>query len=205
MAAGTYRSWNRHSVKIFGETTIERTIRLLKKHHINDIWITSSKKGTYNFENEYVNSIDGNSLGCLIGCKDLDGDIYLFGDVYYTENAINLIINNNTNYFGRNSKNNVKPYGEFFGFKPDNDFWKMLEICWHKFQNNEIPRLWSWDLYAYHTNKWDINNPPDRKTLKKTQYLTPTNWTNINDQTDDFDTPNDLIKWTEHWYETKKN
>lgn len=196
MAGGKYKTWNRWDIKINGETLLERTTRLLKLNNINDIYISSSFAGQHNLEKEYINTLDGNDLGCIIGCKELNGDIYLYGDVYYSETAILKICNGTTNYYGRNHGNLNKPHGEFFAFKPDNEFWKFLNICWSKFQKNEIPRLWSWDLYSYHVKKWDIENPP-KKFKKSVMYQTPANWTNIDDETDDFDSQEELNVWLE--------
>ena len=56
----------------------------------------------------------GNDLGCLLGCEELKGNVWLYGDVYYSENAIKTIPNGTTNYYGRAKGNALKKYGEFW-------------------------------------------------------------------------------------------
>ena len=79
-------------------------------------------------------------------------------------------------------------------------FW--LKLVCEAYWNKKINRCWSWDLYAYQTGKWNLNSPPVRKTVKRTQYLCETNWTNIDDETDDFDKPHEIQRWKDYW---KKN
>ena len=192
MAAGTYNEWDRHAVKIFNETTIERTVRLLNERRITDIWITTSIKGKYKIGKEFINTLDGNTLVCLSGAKELLGDIYIFGDVFFTEDAIDKIINGKTNYYMRNKGNELKNYGEFFAFKPDENFWNVFDefISWCK--KEKIKKVWSWKLFNYHQNIINNSDNPFE------------NWTEINDETDDFDKPEELDKWL-NYYGTKKN
>ena len=44
---------------------------LLKENGQNDIWVTVAQKGMYPQYNEYVNTMKGNDLGCLLGCEEL--------------------------------------------------------------------------------------------------------------------------------------
>tara|TARA_B100000035_G_C20722128_1_gene431674 strand:- start:163 stop:639 length:477 start_codon:yes stop_codon:yes gene_type:complete len=152
--------------------------------------------------NEFVNNMKGNDLGCLLGCEELKGNVWLYGDVYYSENAIKTIINGTTNYYGRAKGNALKKYGEFWAFKSDDTFWHWLKLVCKAFWDKKINRCWSWDLYAYHSGKWNLNSPPQRKTVKRTQYICNTNWTNIDDETDDFDKPDEVQRWKTYW---KKN
>jgi hypothetical protein len=189
MAAGTYNSWDRHCVKIFNETTIERTFRQFSERGITDIWVTTSEPNKYNIGKEFINKFDGNTLNCLGGAKKLKGDIYVFGDVFFTDDAINKIITGRTNYYMRLTGNEIKPYGEFFAFKVDKKFWKIFDefINWCK--KNKIKKVWSWKLFNYHQNI--INNSDNVFE----------NWTEISDQTDDFDKPEELEKWINFYYE----
>lgn len=187
MAAGTYRDWDRHSIKILGETTIERTVRLLNENNISDVWVTSPKQGTYNVKQEFVNRLGGNTLDCITGARELNGDIYLYGDVFYTEDAIHKIINGTSNYYGRSSGNGLKKYGEFFAFKTHGDFWKVYDQFLEWAKATKLRKIWSWKLLSFHEHIMKETDPTYR------------NWTEINDQTDDFDTPEELERWLQKW------
>lgn len=192
MAAGTYNNWDRHSVKIFNETTIERTIRLFNERGIKDIWVTTSISGKYKVGKEYINTQDGNTLVCLSGAKELNGDIYLFGDIFFTESAIDKIINGSTNYYLRSNPNNLKKYGEFFAFKIDENFWSVFDEFINWCREQKIKKVWSWKLLSYHQSI--INNSDNVFN----------NWTEIDDETDDFDKPEELEAWLNFYYKDKE-
>lgn len=191
MAAGTYNNWDRHSVKIFNETTIERTIRLFNERGIKDIWVTTSISGKYNVEKEFINTQDGNTLVCLSGAKELNGDIYLFGDVFFTESAIDKIINGSTNYYLRSKPNKLKKYGEFFAFKIDENFWSVFDEFINWCHTQKIKKVWSWKLLTYHQSIIDNSDNVFN------------NWTEIEDETDDFDKPEELEAWLNFYYKDK--
>jgi predicted metal-binding protein len=183
MAAGKIKMWGRHALEIKGETLLNRIARQLRDRGVTDIWVTAAYPGQHNTEKEFVNPLSGNDLGCLVGCKELEGHIYLFGDVFYSENAMDLIIKGETTYYGRRGGGTLKPYGEFFAFRPTIEMWLVLDDLWQKFKNKKLKRLWSWDLYSYHTNS------------PKPASKNPIDWTDINDHTDDFDKEEDFKKW----------
>lgn len=199
MAAGSHRKFDRKTIKINNETLIDRLVRQLFKKGIINIQITAAYQGQHSdIKNikEIINPLTGNNLGCLYGIKDYAADFYFYSDVFYSNDAIDLIIHGNTTYYGRVKSTPLKSYGEFFAFKQDPEMWKWLELCWSAYQDKKIDRLWSWDLYAYHTKKWTIDESPiPRKRLKREQYLIVDNFTEINDWTDDFDSQEDLDKW----------
>jgi len=99
MAAGQGKRWNdylgvpKHLVEINGETLLGRTTRLLKKYNINDYVITSSDPRYA----QYGPTIPQSDNDCEIDRFEesvIDGPVcYLYGDVYYTEEAIKTIIN----------------------------------------------------------------------------------------------------------------
>lgn len=194
MAGGKIKMWGRHSLKINNETILHRTVRQLKERGVYDIWVTAAYPQQHNIENEFINTLSGNDLGCLLGCKELNGDIYLFGDVFYSDAAMDSIINGTTTYYGRECKSKTKISGEFYAFKPNAAMWAVLDECWDKFKRGEWRRLWSWDLYRYHTN-----SPLHAINPQKPAYANPVDWTDINDETDDFDTEEDYKKWLSVW------
>lgn len=203
MAAGSYREFNRKTIKINEETLIDRIVRQLQERSVSEIYISASYAGQHkeiDHTVEIINNLNGKDLGCLYGLKEFPCDIYLYADVFYSNNAMDLILDQKTTYFGRSGPSPLKSYGEFFAFKNDPDMWKWLEICWNALQNKKLDRLWSWDLYAFHSKKWKIDDIPiSRKKMKREQYLILDNFTEINDWTDDFDNQEELDKWLEFY------
>lgn len=86
----------KHLVKINGESILARTIRLLQENGIEDIIITSQDK-RYDFKNTI--RIPQTDRDCEIDrfeesvLKNITEVCYIYGDVYYTEEAIKTIIN----------------------------------------------------------------------------------------------------------------
>lgn len=168
-----------------GEILLHRTLRQVK-NYCNKIWVTCSHIGQHNIDSkmEIINNLNGNDLGCMYGVKHLNSDLFLFGDVYYTDNAINLIMNEITGFYGRSNKSLAKYYGEMFAIRSSPKLWQDLDILWEQYTNNTIKRLWSWDLYG--------------KIQGKSYYKhgITGNWTEINDATDDFDKEEELFHWS---------
>lgn len=88
-------------IEINGEAIIGRTIRLLKKNGIEDIVISSSSKLFDNFGVERYTPINNHYNGTKESGYWLDAfpieilnepTTYLFGDMYYSEDAIKKII-----------------------------------------------------------------------------------------------------------------
>lgn len=102
MAAGKGKRWNnylgipKHLVEINGETLLGRTTRLLKENNITDFVITGNDERYA----KYGKLIPQTDKDCEIDRFEesiVNGSVcYLYGDVYYTENAIKTIINTNT-------------------------------------------------------------------------------------------------------------
>lgn len=97
MSAGKGTRWNnylgvpKHLVEINGETLLGRTTRLLKKNGIDDFIITGNDERY----SEYGKLVPQTDNDCEIDrFEKIDEPVcYLYGDVYYTENAIKTIIN----------------------------------------------------------------------------------------------------------------
>lgn len=172
---GNYKGVPKHLIEINGETLIGRTTRLLKQNGIEDYIITSSDERY----KQYGNIMPQSHNDCEIDrFEEIDEDeiCYLYGDVYYTEDAINTIIKTPTDdilFFG-------SPY-EIFAVKVVN---KEL-FLFHKnrvkelYLNGEISRSIGWEIYRslYHI-------PFNKHKVYTNYYL-------VLDETDDIDYPED--------------
>ncbi len=109
MASGEGKRWNnylgvpKHLIEINGETLLERTTRLLKENGVNDFVITGNDE-RYSKYGKLVSQSDNECEVDRFEESIVDGSVcYLYGDVYYTDQAIKTIINNKTNdveFFG---------------------------------------------------------------------------------------------------------
>lgn len=134
MAGGKYKMWEmpKQLTKINGETLIGRTIRLLRENGVTDISISSNSDAfndmgvpVLRHRNDYYvrayNDYDGYWCDCFYP-TDMP-TCYIFGDVYFSPEAIRKIVSTDTDdimLFGSKApfaKEYPKPYIEPFAFK----------------------------------------------------------------------------------------
>lgn len=119
-------------IEINGESLIKRTIRLLKENGITDILITSHDKRFDNLGIERYEPLNNTfewetGKGYWLNAFTIEllnePVTFLFGDVYYSENAIKTIVNTDTestllfcSYENKDSRY-IKEWDEVFGYK----------------------------------------------------------------------------------------
>lgn len=187
----------KHLTVIKGERLVDRTIRLLKENGIQDIYISSNNPlfdscGVPRLEhtNTYKN-IDGTQYGYWLDAyyPVKEEVCYIYGDVYYTEQAIKTIIECNRPgniLFGTSDAKNKyhNNWGEPFAYKVKdyktffNGIKKVKELQ-DKGKTNRMPV--TWELYRY-LNGLDVNV---QQVLDETYIC-------IDDGTMDLDYPEDI-------------
>lgn len=185
MCSGKGTRWNnylgvpKHLIEINGETLLARTTRLLKDNGVYNYIITSSDVRY----KQYGMTMPQSCNDCEIDRFEETDDeeiCYLYGDVYYTEEAIKNIINTPTDeilFFGSN--------WEIFAIKIVN---KKL-FMEHKYKvkklylNKLIDRCIGWEIYR------SLNNIPFDEHRITDRYF------KILDGTDDIDYPEDYEKF----------
>ena len=188
---------------VYGEKLIDRTIRLLKEKGIKDIYLSGnssyfreSYKGCKllehenNFEIENGKKIKGYWLEAFYPSDE--PVTYLYGDVYYSEEAIMKIVDIDTKgilmYGSKNIKENpyyFKEWEEPFAFKvkDQHHFRVAIEICKMLCDDNKTDREpISWELYRV-LNNYDINT-----------HIIGDNYIAIDDYTTDIDSLEDIGK-----------
>ena len=206
MADGQGTRWNnylgvpKHLIDIDGEQLLYRTVRLLKKQGIEDIWITSHDErydvpGATRYEpnnNEY-------EIDRFYSCREIwtDEVCFIYGDVYYTEEAINKITSDKSKtfrYFGRSKPSKTgKDHAELFAIKITKDYINKFEEACLKIRSyvekGIHKRGLGWHTYLkMHNKEHHIDVELLRDYLKNNKLK---NFTEINDETDDFDNPID--------------
>ena len=201
MCGGKYDMWKKPKQLqvINGEVLVARTIRQLKENGIEDIVITSNDKrfddyGVPRLEHtntfRLTNEKDyGYWLDAFYPFPDDEKVCYIYGDVYYTDNAIKTIVNYESNdniLFGTSDAKNEyhENWGEPFAYKVNNNKeFKEGIIAVKKLQDEgKLKRIAiTWELYRY-LNKLDVNI---QQVLDKTYVC-------IDDGTMDIDYPEEL-------------
>ena len=199
MAGGTYKNFEipKPLIEIKGEKLIERTIRLLKENGIDDIYISSNNpvfdeygKRLENPKNDFIVK-DGKSTGYWLDAFYPIGEpvCYIFGDVYFSNNAIKTIVDFNgteNTLFGTGIARNEehKNWGEPFAYKvyKYDEFMKGVAELKRLFDEGKTARHpIVWELYRYLHNL-DIN----------IQTIT-TDYISIDDGTIDIDSPQQVV------------
>ena len=215
IAAGEASRWKnylevpKHLIPIDNEPILYRTVRLLKERHIKDIFIVGPPNDDrYNVTGTCLYVPDKNP-------KNHDADkflnsenlwnkngrtIVLYGDVYFTDNAIDTIVNH-TNIewclFCRFNPSKITgaKSGECFAqsFYPHDlkeHKEKLLYIASLK-EKKIISRCGGWEHYrAMNGLRNKLVKSPHKKYKK---------YIEINDWTDDFDTPEDYDVFIKKW------
>lgn len=199
-----FGEYPRQLSKINGEVIVERTIRLLQESGVdkNDVFISSQNpifdnygvKRIYDKSNSFVhyNEVLGlKEYGFWVDafCNLSIPVTYIFGDVYFSPEAIKTIVNYDTKditFFGTNApydKRYIKPYQEPLAFKVINQKKFRDSINWVKNHFNEFNRHpISWELWEV------INNQPINKLYFGGDFVA------IRDYTCDVDAPKDIEK-----------
>lgn len=201
MCGGNYKDFEipKQLSIVKGERIVDRTIRLLKENGIKDIYISSNNPlfdscGVPRLENKENNFTlkEGKSTGYWLDAfYPVNEEVcYIFGDVYFTEEAIKTIVNWKTNVnvlFGTSDALNEyhNNWGEPFAYivKDYNSFFKGIKEVKTMYDKGLIKRHpIVWELYRYLHNI-DIN----------TQRIVG-DYVCIDDGTIDIDNPKQVIE-----------
>lgn len=186
---GNYKGVPKHLITVEGETILERTIRLLIKLGIDktDIWVTSSDP---RYKTIWNNTIPQSIKDCELERFEeslINGPVcYLYGDVYYTEPAMQTIIETDTDdilFFGSD--------WEIFAIKVKeiNKFLNEKHKVKEKYMTGELNRCIGWEIYrSLHgllmEDEYDFDN-----------HKITDDYVKILDETCDFDYPTEYEEW----------
>ena len=163
MCGGNYGSTPKQLLEIMGEKIICRTIRLLRAYGVEDIAISSNNPmfeglgvPVLTHDNDYVYGHEENHRWLKAFYPMTEPVCYVFGDVYFSEDAIRQIVQTDVKsiqFFASAppfAPNYIKIWGEPFAFKVmDTElFFKKVEEC-HRYDlegrfNREAV---SWELW----------------------------------------------------------
>ncbi len=203
IAAGNGSRWDnhlgipKHYAMIDGEPIIERTVRLLKERGAQDIWVVSTKYDMPDARPYYPTlNPDNEDADKFISSQDIWSKnrrtVVIYGDVYFTENAIDIILNEPCPYYRlfcrpTHSEKFGYPYGECFAvsfYSLDHGSLKYnLQRLVHLFKADVIDRIGGWELTRLMAGV-PIHEMNDHKNFLE-------NYIIIDDETNDVDYPSD--------------
>lgn len=203
IAAGEATRWDnyldvpKHYAVIAGEPIIERTIRLLSERGQDDVWLVSKNykiPGARTYRPRL--NADNHDADKFISSQHLwdaqKRTIVLYGDVYFTESAIDTILADENGYYRlfcrpTGSERFSYPYGECFAlsFYPvDHESLRYnLQRLVYLYKADVIGRIGGWELTRL------MANVPIGKMDQHKDELD--NYIVIDDETNDIDYPSD--------------
>jgi len=185
---------------INGETLLARTVRLLKQNGVDEIYITSADErfevdGATRIvpkDNDYKPRENKGYWLSAFPYELMDSPVtFLFGDVYYSEKAMETIVRIETGsvlfFCSYNNKDPryIKHHSEPFAFK-------VVDTTLFKYHIERVKRMFDYGQTRRHPIAWELYrsiNGIDVNTHALTE-----NYVVINDETADIDTPADLEK-----------
>ena len=201
LAAGDGFRWRnytgvpKHQVVVEGEILIERTAKQFLKY-TNDVTIVATDDSSrVEGCSLYIPELNrkNKELDKFLSSKNLWSEhktILVFGDVYFTDEAIDKIITNDTewSFYLRKGQSQLtgKAYGEVFALSFESSFNdKMTKALDEVGPDTSSPGAWS---VLIHLLKLNTTNDIFRT---KSNY----GYTIVDDWTDDFDYPEDFDLW----------
>lgn len=211
MCGNNYPSWKypRHLTKIYDETLVERTIRLLLQAGVDDkdILVTTTENSIAEFRDvvpNYVvlNNNEGKLEGYWVECFHGFNSpcTYLCGDVVFSPEAIKKIVETETDdieFFASAppfAKNYLREWAEPFAFKVVNQ----THLKDAQFQTVMLAKQ---GKFKRRPSAWEFWQIVKGTLINQIDY---TNYTVINDYTCDIDKPDDIKQFegAEQWHTT---
>lgn len=192
---GNYNGVNKHFAIINNETILDRTIRLLKENGVTDITVASNDYNIDGVKNYHItHTPEFYDADKFLSSVELWNDdmVIIYGDVYFSEKAIQKIVNKSLNTRRpilfcnpRNNEITGTEWGECFAFFIPLEHIVLtisaLNNLVYLFSNGKIWRTGGWELARLLMNAKNLNR--HRKTSKL--------YCVISDETDDLDYPDD--------------
>lgn len=204
---GDYLGVPKHFAPVNDEPIIERTVRLLRGFKDTEIFVVAPDDKRYGIEgsnlftpNKNYSNYDADKFLNSRKLWNTNGrTIVFYGDVYFTEDAINRIMayeEKSWRLFGRAFKSELTgtPFGECFAQSfyneniPEHD--AALRRIVNLYARGIISRCGGWEHYRA------ILGLPDSLMEK---HLVGDKFENIDDWTDDFDWPSDYDRFVERF------
>lgn len=202
-AAGKAKRWGNHKgspkhlVNINGTPLIYRTIAQFQEHGQIVLMANDKRYGEITVPTDET-VFSGTAMGqSRQFWSDGTNNLILFGDVYFSDAAVTTIIEtppDDVKFFGRLGRSPTGHGGELFGIMvPATAIGRVLEAIEHvktARMTGEIDRHSGWEVFKQ-LNGFNL------AAFQQSKYATCSNFVEINDETDDFDSPKEYYCWLE--------
>jgi hypothetical protein len=206
---GEYLGIPKHLVQIDNEPILYRTIRLLKENNVDDIVVVGPNDSRYKTQHSTLYTPIKNSLYAdadkFLSSESLwslsSKTITLFGDVFFTNNAIKTIVETERNtwtVFGRSKASKITggPYGEIFAhlFTPDDipKHKESLNILVEAVKKKDAKKGSGWEHYK-------VMQGIRGRNIRRSKVVLDDDFIEIDDWTEDFDFPKDYDNFIKRW------
>lgn len=162
MCGGKYGRTPKQLIKVMGEPIIARTVRLLRAYGVKDIAISAQDDRFWHYgivihhDNDYVYGKEERHCWLKAFYPTDEPVCYIYGDVYFSENAIREIVQTETEsieFFASAppfANNYFKTWAEPFAFKvqdPELFFRKVKECHEYDLEGKFHREAVSWELW----------------------------------------------------------
>lgn len=208
ICAGEGTRWNnylgvpKHLAVLNGEAIIDRTVRQLRERGVEYLVILKDEDDRYPLPQaivdvDYETNADADKFLSSKKYWNREGrTIILYGDVYFTDEAIDTILNYGSDdwlLFCRPDGSRITggKWGECFAFSLKAEHLKLFEEKLHYvatlWKTGVIKRCGGWELYRAMIGRTDkqVRHP----------HKMGSNYVEINDATEDMDSPDDYNAW----------
>ena len=197
VAAGEGRRWDnyrnvpKHIVEVEGEVLLHRTYAQFKRYTDNIVIVSTDPR--YAIGQTYAPLVgDFFDFGKIYSSHpiwDNERTIIVFGDVYFTDEAVETIMSNEDEFkfFLRKDKSSYtgKNHKEIFALAFSGGMNQRIKSAIETLIDRKQGGAGAWRLYL-HLHGLD---------KAKSGFYNTDGYVHIDDWTEDFDYPNDLIKW----------
>jgi hypothetical protein len=161
MAAGDGHRWKNYLgvpkqlAPVDGVPILHRTLMLLRNANIEDIYVTVREPGilgNIRGAKEFVPTDSEYEIDRIWGARQLVNGptLFIYGDAYYTEKAINTIIfgGEGFHFFGRSHPSPTKPFGKIFGVRTNDYVLSKAKKARELYHEGRLCRCIGWELYG---------------------------------------------------------
>jgi hypothetical protein len=197
VAAGEGRRWDnyrnvpKHLVEVEGQVLLHRTYEQFKRYTDNIVIVSTDPR--YAIGQTYTPLVgdffDFGKIYSSYPIWDEDRTVIVFGDVYFTDEAVNTIMSNEDDFkfFLRKDKSSYtgKNHKEIFALAFSGGMNQRIKSAIETLIDRKQGGAGAWRLYLH---LHGLDNA-------KSGFYNTDGYVHIDDWTEDFDYPNDLIKW----------
>ena len=218
MAGGQESRWrgylgtHKHLAQLDGERLIDRTVRLIHERIDADIHIVAfypeyEVAGTTRVQPiplDQQNELTGGTVSSAPHWSPLGRTVVLFGDVYFTDAALDTICHFNgrrCTFFGRNRVSALTGAGRnIFGFTllPEHIavLREAIEVMKAACARGDTNRCKAWEVYGY------LHDIPPKSRMVAGDFVDIDDWTEDIDTADDYERLKDRLSRQNAWWRT---